>query len=649
MADILGALNSALQCIAEEQLSRGDFLSLSSSRLGDFSDALICRTTFFAANILCCSNLIARAGKVLNKEFPLLETVRKRAADFLLSERDPHWSFNYWSKCAEERKAMPYPDDLDDTFVALAALRGYNPDLIDGAALADMAKILMVAETKEGGPYRTWLVSPGAAPEWRDVDIAVNSNVGHFLSLLDVHLPNLKSFIEEAVVERRLSSPYYPDIFPVAYFTSRFYRTGPCASQIADMLLAERIKGGLNALQTAMLVSSFINLGFGGEVRLEDVDSLAQTTEWKPYAFCVDPARDGKRFYAGSAALTAAFVAEAIGNYLEFQELKERKNIAQSASSVFKNVKAVACEQCRALPTDLKNVALHQIDRTADKEIVLLPYRIWHALGKRGESLSPTTVENLALANLYGWMAYAIYDDFLDGEGKPLLLSAANYFLRELTLQYAAFGEDSLLFNQNLMNVIDGANAWEQQHCHFEIRNGTAELPAELPYKTIENLANRSIGHALPAVVLFLVVGVKADSPEIRRLLDFFRHYLIARQLHDDAHDWKEDFLRGRMNSVGARLIRSWRDSQRQFSGDSRRLSIGTISKFQYLFWHSEIENVVAEIGLHIVRARESLRQMEIFDDSAPLEELLDGLDRAARKTIDERALAVDFLKQYSS
>ena len=67
---------------------------------------------------------------------------------------------------------------------------------------AKVTEILLSTETTVGGPYRTWLVPPDSEPVWLDVDIAVNSNVAYFLTLLAVTLPKLSRFIDDAIIAK---------------------------------------------------------------------------------------------------------------------------------------------------------------------------------------------------------------------------------------------------------------------------------------------------------------------------------------------------------------------------------------------------------------------------------------------------------------
>src|SRR5438876_3918375 len=130
---------------------------------------------------------------------------------------------------------MPYPDDLDDTFCALSALRLHDPDLVNEAALGRVVHLLVALETQVGGPYRTWIAPEDAPAVWRDVDLAVNANIAYFLRLTGTTLPGLTAIMEQGIMAKTLSSPYYPSLYPVAYFVARAYQ-GPEGVALANQL-----------------------------------------------------------------------------------------------------------------------------------------------------------------------------------------------------------------------------------------------------------------------------------------------------------------------------------------------------------------------------------------------------------------------------
>src|SRR5690606_19133233 len=134
--------------------------------------------------------------------------IQAGAVKFLLKQKTPNWTWNYWQKNHPMRAVMPLPDDLDDTIWALIALALHNPKLISGSVLAHLARTLTACETAPGGPYRTWLVDRTLHKTWGDVDIAVNANIGYLLSQQQVRLSGLMRYIDDALARNQLTSPY---------------------------------------------------------------------------------------------------------------------------------------------------------------------------------------------------------------------------------------------------------------------------------------------------------------------------------------------------------------------------------------------------------------------------------------------------------
>jgi len=70
-------------------------------------------------------------------------------------------------------------------------------------------------------------------------------------------------------------------------------------------------------------------------------------------------------------------------------------------------------------------------------QIPLMPFLFHANFGLTNEkSILKKDVILLGQANVLGWLAYTIYDDFLDEEGKPELLPLANMYLRRLIYIY---------------------------------------------------------------------------------------------------------------------------------------------------------------------------------------------------------------------
>ena len=199
--DINETIARGLAFLAERQKADGSFVSYSSASVQPFRRRRTWQTVFVPA-------LMLSALAQVNDTSAL--PIRNKLAEFLLDEKGPEGAFNYWAKNAPEHKTMPYPNDLDDTFCALAGLYLHDTALVDEKMLAQAVALLLAAETAVGGPYRTWLVPTDSEPVWLDVDLAVNSNVAYFLSLIGNRLPKLDGMMEQAITTNTYTSPCYP-------------------------------------------------------------------------------------------------------------------------------------------------------------------------------------------------------------------------------------------------------------------------------------------------------------------------------------------------------------------------------------------------------------------------------------------------------
>ncbi len=466
------ALENGIDFLLKEQQDDGSFSSLSSHDPENFAGAAVYRTVFSTALILSCLCNI--------RETPKLSKIKKKAADFLLTQKSEDWSFNYWTRKSKEAKTMPYPDDLDDTFCALSAIFRFDPKLINGSALAKIVALLTALEVEEGGPYRTWLAAEDAKKVWRDIDLAVNANIAYFLRLVDVDLPRVKQFIEKKIKSGKITSPYYPNPYPLCYFISRFYK-GKHKKLLVDFLTSkEKDNYWGNWLNCALAVSALVNLGFAGRKLAIAVENLVGSGQkdgsWNPYGFCFDPAREEKMAYCGSGALTTAFCLEAVS---KFENLNLKTKIGNQNSKlerkdtigekIHNKVVESAKQRFSQLDGSLTKQAVEQLKKILEtnksRQVTLTPYFFSQSLGqKHRQKMTQAFLVKLGTANLLGWLAYTIYDDFFDDEGEKQKLSVANFCLRELTTIFVQILPEKLGFRElfgKVMNNLESANFWE--------------------------------------------------------------------------------------------------------------------------------------------------------------------------------------------
>lgn len=651
-AKIINSIKHGVDYLATWQQKDGSYLSLSSPNPKNFDKALEYHSLFSTALILSCLNNL--------NENPEIKLIKKGCADFLLSQKSKHWSFNYWARDSKEAKLKPYPDDLDDTFCALSALCGFDSNIVDGTALANVVTLLTATEAKVGGPYRSWLVPETAQQVWKDIDLAVNSNIAFFLSLNDINLPNLNHFIETNIEKGNFESVYYPSTYPVIYFISRFYR-GKHSGNIAKTLLAEvRDNQKDNPLNTALAISSLLNFDTpisALESKIAHLIAGRNQKLWRPYGFCIDPQIVGVAHYSGSSALTTAFCLEALAKFLKvvenqevkgdsIQSINNKKELNQINNIIIKNVE----KRLLSLNEEFKSPALKSLHATlkadSKKQITLLPYFFKLSLGERGKNISKELLVKLGTANLFGWLAYTIYDNFLDEEGDPKYLSIANVALRELTIIFNGILPNTQFakFFHKIMDQLDSANSWEVTHCRATILDGKLNLKNfTIPdYGDFSKLAERSIGHALTPVAILFALGFNEQSREVRSLLQFFKHYLIARQLNDDAHDWGKDLKMGHVNAVGALLLKKY--------NPKTNINLSSlVPDLQELFWYEAVRDVSDHVLENTKMARKFLLQCSVIPDQSMAAQLLEKYEKGAELALQEQDNTIKFLKSYKN
>lgn len=638
------AIQKGMSFIAAQQEVDGSFLSYSSPTLSTFKPNITYRTVFAPALIL---------GALSQVQNPTAKLVCDKLVAWLFKQRGADWSFNYWATTAPEREHLPYPDDLDDTFCALIGLRKYNPALIDDACLGKVVRLLIATEIKPGGPYRTWLAQ-SSAPKWNDVDLAVNCNIAYFLRLVAEPLPNLTALMEKAIQTQSPMSPYYPSVYPVAYFLARAY-DGPLQAKLARYLLQKRQDNTHwgNPLNTSLALSSLLRLG----VSANDCYPAAQylITEqrrdgsWDAAAFCNDPAIQNKKYYNGSAAMTTAFALQAL-SLLRSQKAQAIQTVqapkAKKENELHARITTLALDEVKNLSPELRRRSLAAISQMSkgdtDHSIILLPH-IFNKSLKKPATRKSHPLMHLGLANLYGWIAYTIYDDCMDEGGSSELLPVANTALR-----YSVYHFDQAMPNQlfqklvaETFNSIDGANSWELAHCRMAVTKKTITLGNIPDFKKTLRLADRSVGHILAPMGVLLVAGVPTADPRAILVRRALRHYLVARQLNDDLHDWEEDFRSGLITYVVAAILRDLNIPPGTYVFSK------LIPRMQRQFWHHTLLDVCKTITNHTAHARRAAKASSLLTEPNIITELADKMDASVERTLHEQSNAEAFLASY--
>jgi hypothetical protein len=627
------AVQQSLRYLKNHQQADGSFSGKVSESPFDFSSARHQPSSFYTSLVASCLDSITGA-----------DSIRAAAAGYIVGQRSTGWSWNYWQRGAPEAKKQPYPDDLDDTACALVALYQIRPAIITGSVLGHFAKQLIACETSAGGPYKTWLVDTQQLPEWHDVDIAVNANVGYFLSLQSAVPQGLEEYMTTAIQTDHLQSTYYYGTVPSWYFICRWYR-GPAVSIVGRHIITA-LSGGQYAhypLALASLLASGCRLGLADGLLRNAAKQLLKLQDgdhWRAEAFYGEPAEQGQPRYAGSDELTTAFAIEALS-------LLDRQSVTVKSAAPRPTSLRHAQTEIRHLPWPELRRQLHAGLRRlsamdSDHQITTpasISAKAFAVMPKRA------ALSHLNVASLYGWLAYTIYDDVLDGQDRPSQLSAANvagrYMVRHFTraIPTPAFEE----YLSTALERVDGANSWELAYTRVPVTDGQLRISHLPAYGNLDLLAARSWGHVVAPVGSLIAAGMQLDGPTVQGLEKFFQHYLIARQLNDDAHDWEEDLASGQLSSVVCQLLRDYGHTYRAIK---LKLDASTMQALRLIFWQTTIVDVAKQIFDHSATAKQVLVGC---DQPQLLTGWLDVLTGAAQKALDERAKTLQFIASFQS
>lgn len=220
----------------------------------------------------------------------------------------------------------------------------------------------------------------------------------------------------------------------------------------------------------------------------------------------------------------------------------------------------------------------------------------------------------LGMANFYTWMAYTIYDDFIDQEGDPTKLPIANMAHRKAIQLYNSYVLNSTTREtiQQYFTEMDTANEWELNNARFATTKQRITITTIPDYEDGDILARRALGHILGPMLVCLS-NESITQSQRDKIHTGLKHYLIARQINDDLHDWVEDLRRGHVSFVVAHLLRT--------SGipEGTQLKEELIEKLKGSFWKTELVTLANITVGHIDTSYEAFESTKLFNINGPL------------------------------
>lgn len=571
---------------------------------GGFDDAQGKSSVFYTGLIVNC---------LKEYENSMTTEITTTAVEFLLSHQhlDGTWSYT-----------PEYPADLDDTFVAWRAIALCRPELLTEERLARIVSLLIRQEQLPGGPYQTWIL-PERTFQWDDVDIVVNSNIATFFKTLGMQLSPLNEYFDQCIHDNTLHSRYYDHEIIVLYFIALHYQ-GNQMQHLSGTLLSKRTSAGHwdNPLHTACAITALLHLGQDPHSLAPAIQYLVDTSNdgiWPIEHLFIERIEQDSITYSACDAHVSVCCLQALALFQKHDAAPSPTADPLSRENRFIVQIYTTCRE-RIIERSLRaqlDAALAALDKKDPaQEIPLLSYHFARLLCTPHD-ISDDQIRLLSVANTLGWIGYSIYDKLLDGE--PLLsqLPLANACVRQVHQILHDVLPNQYPIVERILSGIDTATSWEHAHCKI------GNVP---DYGDYHVLAEKSLGHALGPIMICMMQHRPLQSEYIEI---FFRHYLIARQLHDDAHDWIEDLGNGFVNSVSARMISITAD----------------IPLLQELFWEGIIDDVCADIMTHTASARTILKKVTVVTEVTFLEALLIPLEQSAQQALRERDSTRRFLK----
>lgn len=622
-------MNKLLEMIRGLQRSDGGFDGWCGPAAKAFTPHRRQPTIFSTILILDCLQSVPDAGDICHQ-----------AAAYLKGQVGDHGAWNYWQQGTLQRQTEPYPDDLDDTALAFAAVSRQDKRWADGRRAGEFARLLVSAEQAPGGPYNTWLINTTQSPQWQDVDIAVNANIAYALAQQDVRLEALDAYLEQAILAGDPRSKYYEGDMAAWYFLSRA-ATQPTVPVLRERLTAVATSLPYGCLQVALYVSAALTAGVDRALLLPAVERLHKAVAQNRLPaepFYVDPVYEGTQYFGGSSAITVAFVLQALSAY-------DRQQSAEIVCTRSQNLGLMPMVR-----KDAKLLGGTELKRdyvAAARSIVAAPHGPLVTAAASSVAISnrwqlvPADVRKLNLASLNGWIAYTAYDDILDGSDDLTKICQGNFAARLSQMNFLDIF-DSYAQGRQLVHAtftaMDCANDWELRQTRRQVSNDSLRISRLPDYDNYRQLAARSSGHSLAALgVLCLHFGA-LDHPAITILKQFFVGYLIARQLNDDAHDWESDLTAGQLSAAVTLLLEDYGPLPHRIH------VVNDLPALQQCFWRHTIDRLVALIREQLLLAREDLDALAKYMDITVFEAWLAELEQSTAQAITKRDEALDFM-----
>lgn len=404
---------------------------------------------------------------------------------------------------------------------------------------------------------------------------------------------------------------------------------------LKEINLREIKPGGPYKELSEKLVSSELNLAIFEFLKTQDV-SLPNLNKFL---------KENNLIRNGSGSLSPDKNKKKLKKLTAKETTREKKE-KEEIKKIFKLAEFELFDLNKNFKEELIKILKITAKNNPDKQMLLMPFYFYQSLGIKLNKENKELITKLGLINAYFWTAFIIYDDFWDEDEKavPSLLPLANFMSRELNLFYFSFFNNSEGYNKylkELLNKADCANYFEIKTCRFP--RPLKNIPINLEkinlvdYKNYEIKFLPAATHLLGPLAIMAKLNLKINSKEIKSLENFFRHYLIARQLNDDLHDFQEDLRRGHLSPAVNETLKVSKN-QGENLVDEKEL--------KKVFWLKTLKTLAQRIIKEINIAEKELKKIKVITNPEPLLNFCHLAKNSALKALEEREKSLAFIKE---
>ncbi len=492
--------------------------------------------------------------------------------------------------------------NLSEVFSTAFILTKHDATFMEGGILAKLITLLTLSEVVIGGPY---------ASKNSKVDLVSNVFIALFLESQNVELRNLDEYIRAQLKEDTFLKNS-SDRSIVLYFASQLKNADhECIKQLIKKLyLLEPEHGEL--LDCILL-------------KMNERDESLFITSPLP------------RNSSAISTVAVLWKEKYIKNH-KCATLKPSSN--GYSDQIYKIVKEESASYSEPLKTYLLNINAKIMNADRNGEISLFAHNFVDALQETEVLFQNNDLDILGAANVFCWAAYTLYDDFIDQEGQVEYLPVANCAMRKsVTLLTSVFKLDeqhSLM--EFLFDCMDQANAWELENTRFKV-TGSIIFISKIPnYDDLSILSNRAAGHIVAP--LCLAKQYNYTHEQHQHLRQALHHYLVARQLNDDIHDWVEDIKNGHCTYVLSCMLRD------------AKIAPGAYSHFELsallksYFWNRGFEESARTVLRHVELSKRSFSKTKKFKAGAVFFRYLDSIESSIHEAQKRFVHKKQFIKQ---